>query len=358
MDYLNEENTVGYVIVIVVVIIVVLWLINNNNSEKFSNEQNNSEMVNKSTEQQSMVMHQTQENVSVQNNNLNNLTADDRTIASMNQVNASSCDNNLACSLSNNLSNADKAMIADYKNKYYKMYAHQISCANGSGNLTGCAKKCYKNGMSPKTCTTPECEQSMSELNNMGDFVSLNQLILDKNNTRSCSTCTQGPMMSRAVGVQNILNQVTDLDNVSASFMNSQLLTQPTVNPMREAFNNLSEELKEKDAELKKKKKVTFANVNNFANFNNYISQNGVLETSVDKLAEIRSDNTNSATCGLKQYGQTISQVYDNLMSNPYMEYKKSCDVEKITGISDNVVNDFQGNGNFGGNYSGNYASV
>jgi len=187
--------------------------------------------------------------------------------------------------------------------------------------------------------------------------VSLNQLILEKNNARPCSTCTQGPMLSRAVGVQNILNQVTDFDNVSASFMDSQVLNQQP-SGVQENFDNSEADLKAKDKELAKKKKVSFANVNNFANFNNYVNQNGVLETSVDKLAEIRSDVTNSATCGLQNYGQTISDVYDNLMKNPYMEYKKACDTSKITGILEDRVNDYQGNGNFGGNYSGDYAHV
>ena len=197
----------------------------------------------------------------------------------------------------------------------------------------------------------------MSELNNSADFVSLNQLILEKNNARPCSTCTQGPISSRAIGVQNILDQVTDFDNVSADFMDSQVLSQPQVSGMREAFNNLNKDLQNKDRELTQKKKVSFANVNNFANFNNYVNQNGVLETSVDKLAEIRSDVTNNDTCGLNQYGQTISQVYDNLMKNPYMEYTKSCDISKITGVSNNDISNYDKSGNFGGNYCGDYAS-
>ena len=300
----------------------------------------------------------------VPNNNgdFYNLTADDRTIALMNQVDPSQNNYDVACNLSNTLSDADKAMVSNYKNKYYNMYGHQISCSSGNGigngKLTGCGKKCYANGMSPSKCTTQECRDSMSELNNSADFVSLNQLILEKNNARPCSTCTQGPISSRAIGVQNILDQVTDFDNVSADFMDSQVLSQPQVSGMREAFNNLNKDLQNKDRELTQKKKVSFANVNNFANFNNYVNQNGVLETSVDKLAEIRSDVTNNDTCGLNQYGQTISQVYDNLMKNPYMEYTKSCDISKITGVSNNDISNYDKSGNFGGNYGGDYASV
>jgi hypothetical protein len=267
------------------------------------------------------------------------LTADDRTIALMNQVDPNQDINDVACNLSNSLSDADKEMISSYKNKYYNKYAHQINCSNGMGNLTGCGKRCYANGMSPSNCTTQSCTNSMNDLNNGPDFVSLNQLILEKNNSRSCSTCTQGPILSRSVGVQNILDQVTDMDNVSKSFMDSQVVGQN--NQAQENFGNLSRELMNKDKELARKKKVSFANVNNFANFNNYVNQNGVLETSVDKMAEIRSNVTSDATCELNKYGQNISEVYDNLMKNPYMQYKKSCDTAKITGIMDDSAGDY-----------------
>jgi hypothetical protein len=405
----KESSNVLIYIFIIIVIIGIFWLASMNSSERFSNNENNlvlrseptnqqmtSEDVDEMVRRHAIASHQVQmveqsrsniqeepENSNVpllrqrsvkpfksndlynqdsnyDNGDYYNLTADDRTIALMNQVDRKQGNYDVACNLSNNLTTEDKAMVSDYKNKYYNMYAHQINCASGNGGLSGCGKKCYANGMSPSRCTTQECKKSMNELNNNADFVSLNQLILEKNNAKPCSTCTQGPIQSRAVGVQNILDQVTNLDNVSASFMDSQVTSQTGkhVKGMRENFEEMSNELKSKDRELSKKKKVSFANVNNFANFNNYVNQNGVLETSVDKLAEIRSDVTNNATCGLNQYGQSISQVYDNLMSNPYMEYKKSCDVSKITGIMEDNVNDFQGNGNFGGNYSGDFAHV
>lgn len=271
------------------------------------------------------------------------LTADDRTLALMNEVDSDRNIDDVACNLSNTLTESDKEMISKYKNKYYNMYGHQISCANGQGNLTGCGKKCYANSMSPSNCSDESCAKSLAELNNGPDFVSLNQLILEKNNARPCSTCTEKPMLSRAVGVQNILDQVTDLDNVSRSFMDSQVLGNP-VSGVRdqENFSDLEDaRLKAKDKEQVMKKKVSFANVNNYANFNNYIAQNGVLETSVDKLAEIRSNTTNSATCELNKFGQSISEVYDGIMKNPYMEYKKSCDVGKITGILEDSAGNY-----------------
>ena len=271
-------------VVIFVIVIGVLWFLNRKTPEKFTSE-----------------------------DNLNYLTGDDKTLTAMNQISINQGNYDVACNLSKNMTDTDKQMISDYKNKYYKMYAHQIECNNNS--KVGCKK---------------QCDETDLDSNN-ADFVSLNQLILEKNNNRSCSTCTQQPILSRAVGVQNILDQVSNFDNVSASFMNSQVKNQ-------EGFNNISDELKEKDIELSKKKKVSFANVNNFANFNNYVNQNGVLETSVDKLAEIRTGTTGSATCGLKQFGQTIADVYDNLMSSPYTEYKKACNISKITGINEDMA--------------------
>lgn len=270
--------------------------------------------------------------------NQNNLTADDRTLYEMNKIDSNKNINDVACNLQNSLTDEDKEMIKNYKKQYYNMYSHQIECKNTKGNLSGCAKQ----------CSNPKIDD-----NNMADYVSLNKLILDKNNKKSCSTCTQKPILSRAVGVQSILDQVTNMDNVSKSFMDSQ-----DIGYSKQTFNNLSRELLEKDKELLEKKKITFDNVNNFANFNNYVAQNGVLETSVDKMAEIRSDVTSSATCQLNKYGQTISEIYDNMMANPYMDYKKSCNNSKINGISENKINDFPGNGNFGGNYGGYYANV
>jgi hypothetical protein len=93
----------------------------------------------------------------------------------------------------------------------------------------------------------------------------------------------------------------------------------------------ISSEISKKDQELAKKKRVSFDNCNKFANFADYIDQNGVMGTSVDKLAEVRTQD--SATCGLKSYGKNISDVYDKLVSTPYMDFKKSCNLPNIGGL-------------------------
>jgi len=284
------------------------------------------------------------------NDGISGMTADDRSIALMNTVDSNKNINDVACNLSNTLSKQDNMTVKNYKNKYYNMYAHQIECNNNgtNGKTTGCGKKCYGNGMGLKKCnpTDMECMKSQRQLNNGPDFITLNQLALDNNNSRPCVTCLGDKIVSRADGVQTILDQVSKMDNVSRSFMKADVLdlekftTNEYENEYKnETSNELNQELKEKDKELVKKKKVTFNNVNNYANFNNYIDQNGVLETSVDKLAEIRTRPNGSATCGLQSYGKNISEVYDKLVNTPYMEYKKSCNMDKITGMLDDNAN-------------------
>jgi hypothetical protein len=56
-------------------------------------------------------------------------------------------------------------------------------------------------------------------------------------------------------------------------------------------------------------------NRNNYATFKDKVYRNGVAYTSVDKLAEIRSDPYNN---NIGQIGNAISNVYDNLLSTTY----------------------------------------
>lgn len=56
-------------------------------------------------------------------------------------------------------------------------------------------------------------------------------------------------------------------------------------------------------------------NRNNYANFKDKVNRNGVAYTSVDKLAEIRSDPYNNS---IGKIGDAISNVYDNLLSTTY----------------------------------------
>ena len=62
------------------------------------------------------------------------------------------------------------------------------------------------------------------------------------------------------------------------------------------------------------------------------------METSVDKIAELRTSNT--GTCGLNSYGKKVSDVYDNLLSTTYSEEKNQCFNGTVEGINDSNYND------------------
>jgi hypothetical protein len=184
-------------------------------------------------------------------------------------------------------------------------------------------------------------------LNNGADTTSLNFLALKNNNKKDCVTCTFDKLKyTRAEGVESILNQLyggnnvfehdyllndaergSVFDNRARNSMNRSLNNGDSSAPVfdsdsfMEHFENtnaeqkhtqtklqeseqISAELKKKDEMLAQKKKVSFDNCNKFANFADYIEQNGVMGTSVDKLAEVRTQD--SATCGLKSYGKNI----------------------------------------------------
>jgi hypothetical protein len=285
----------------------------------------------------------------------------------------------VGCNLSQNLSTGDRDELKDFKNKFYSTYAHQVECANKNQNiLTGCGKKCYPGSRQMKKCADSDeaCLKEYEMLNNGADTTSLNFLALKNNNKKDCVTCTFDKLKyTRAEGVESILNQLYGGNNVfehdyllndaergsvfdnrarnstnrslnngdssapafdSDSFMehfeNTNTNTNQTQTQTKlQESEQISAELKKKDEMLAQKKKVSFDNCNKFANFADYIEQNGVMGTSVDKLAEVRTQD--SATCGLKSYGKNISDVYDKLVSTPYMDYKKSCNLDNVGGV-------------------------
>lgn len=264
----------------------------------------------------------------------------------------------VGCNLSQNLSEQDNNELKDFKNKFYSTYAHQVECANKNQNiLTGCGKKCYPGSRQMKHCddNDEKCLKEYEMLNNGADITSLNFLAIKNNNKKDCVTCTYDKLKyNRADGVESILNQLYGGNNVfehdyllkdaeRGSVFDNRANTSMNraVNNYQETFEDveselkkseqISSELQKKDQELTKKKQVSFDNCNKFANFADYIEQNGVMGTSVDKLAEVRTQD--SATCGLKSYGKNISDVYDKLVSTPYMDYKKSCNLDNVGGV-------------------------
>jgi hypothetical protein len=102
-------------------------------------------------------------------------------------------------------------------------------------------------------------------------------------------------------------------------------------------YNELPESTKNEDKERKFHKKVTDANISNFVDFENNVYQNSIGETPVDKMAAVRTCET--GTCGLRDYGVSIANVYDNLLSTPFSTDPKSCDPSLISGILDDASN-------------------
>ena len=141
-----------------------------------------------------------------------------------------------------------------------------------------------------------ECNKT-KDCNQSTDANSMNFYTLTMNQNKSCATCTK----------------------------DQPILDRPT-------YNKLSKEVQDMDNDIIKQKKIRDGNVSNFVNFENNVYQNSVGETSVDKMAEIR---TNIGTCGLNNYGTTIAQVYDNLLSTVAGEtlYNGNQDPSTITGV-------------------------
>jgi hypothetical protein len=137
--------------------------------------------------------------------------------------------------------------------------------------------------------------------NQSTDANSMNFYTLEMNKNKSCSTCV----------------------------MNQPILDRPS-------YNKLSKDIQAMDNDVHNQQQITQANISNFVNFENNVYQNSIGETQVDKMAEIR---TNVGTCGLSEYGTTIAQVYDNLLSTVSGETLNNSnpDPSTITGILDDL---------------------
>jgi hypothetical protein len=195
--------------------------------------------------------------------------------------------------ISCNMDKQQKELVDDYKNKYFRMYRHQIECP----------KECQLHRLNLKKCNLSEnndCQDIFTNDYNNPDVFTLSNLALDKNNRRECVTCTA-----------NDNRQTRD---------------------MMVPDSNVNEEDEVKINERR------LNNRNKFADFNDYIDRNGVMETSVDKIAELRTSNT--GTCGLNSYGKKVSDVYDNLLSTTYSEEKNQCVYGPVEGINDSNSND------------------
>lgn len=295
-------------------------------------------------------------NTTVENNNLNSINTNkpqynfnDRVI------------DDVSCNLSQNLPEDDNQLVNDFKNKYYSKYSHQIECGNrNQTKTTGCGKINYYGNNIMKKCNSENNEACLNEyeiLNNNSDVMVNNFLAITNNNKKDCVQCNYSKLkFSKAEGVQSILDQLYGNDNVfkqkNENNVNNNNLNEHfeldnsnKLDNNNKLNNKLSPELEKQDNELAQVKKVRFSNCNKYANFSDYIEQNGVMETGVDRMAQIRTQE--SETCGLKSYGNSIANVYDKLVANPYMEHKKSNNVERIDGLIESVFKKSSGFADF-----------
>ena len=229
------------------------------------------------------------------------LTADDRTVRLMNKIGKDNYEEqkNISC----NMLGLNNEQIDNYRNDYLSLYAHQIDCP----------KKCNMNELGMKKCNlepNSNCNGVFTSDYNNPDTNALNYNKLLKVNSKDCSTCTKAP-------IPTPLNR------------------QFTLNSTKEMYNELPESTKTEDKERRFNKKVTDANISNYVDFENNVYQNSIGETPVDKMAAIRTCET--GTCGLRDYGVSIANVYDNLISTPFSTAPKSCDPSSITGILDDA---------------------
>ena len=177
--------------------------------------------------------------------------------------------------------NMDPKLLSPTQKKFYDLYKHQVQC--------------------PKNCN----------LNH-------NYKGLLKDN----STCNKQLQNYRTLELlENNLEGTIPVDTDN----NLQKL-----NELNE-LNELNKLKKLNEVETENQVKVNnnrFENRNKFADFKDKIEQNSIVFTQVDKLAEIRTSQDPS----LGKYGQSIKEIYNNLLESPYTNNKNSCNNKNITG--------------------------
>lgn len=359
MTYLDstteESDSTLSNIIIILVVIGALWLVFGNTKEKFSDNQNGMKMPlmpesNNVLSPDGMMGSNANRNLMaeitdaspqytrnpsvltpaqqrVESETPADMTPDERSLVAMNAISQADS-KGMSC----NMLGINPKKLSKYKKKFYSMYKHQIECPKNCGLGPVGTRDCYFDRLGMKKCGIDEDDQACggiftSKYNNP-DVFALGYLALDNNNSRPCATCTFKPSdnnLNRA----DIAEDVTVFDNT----------------PLKEGFNmiegfnkvesydNLPESTRQEDEKRMFQKKYTNANVSNFVDFENNVYQNSIGETSVDKLAEIRSGSCASGTCGLQSYGKSIANVFDKLLDTPAYTNRASCDPNAITGI-------------------------
>ncbi len=388
LDSTTEENdsTLSNIIIILVVI-GALWLVFGNSKERFSDNQNGMKMplmpesnnvvspdgmmgsnanknlmaeITDATPQYTRnpsVLTSTQQRV--ESKTPTDMTPDERSLVAMNEISQADS-KGMSC----NMLGINPQKLSKYKKKFYSMYKHQVECPKNCGLGPVGTRDCYFDRLGMKKCGMEGDDQACggiftSKYNNP-DVFALGYLALDNNNSRPCATCTfksSGNNLNRS----DIAEDVSVFDNTPLKegfdmiegFRSDKGKGKDKdkgkdngkdkgkkekfemVEGFRqvESYDNLPESTRAADEQRMFQKEYTNANVSNFVDFENNVYQNSIGETSVDKLAEIRSGACASGTCGLQSYGKSIANVFDKLLDTPAYTNRASCNPNAITGI-------------------------
>jgi hypothetical protein len=349
----EQEDSTFSNIIIILVVIAALWFVFGPSREKFSDNTSGMEMPlsndfksvtspdgmmagSKSNSMAEITNSPSQydRNQDLASNDTTttaDMTPDVRSLTAMNEISKAD-----AKGMSCNMLGINPNKLSNYKKKFYSMYKHQIECPKNCGLGPVGTRDCYFDRLGMKKCgldgDDAECGGVFTSKYNNPDVFALGYLALDKNNERPCVTCT-------SKSSYNNLNRADIAENVTV-FDNT---------PLKEGFNmvegfgpskseidmydNLPEETKAADAQRMDKKNISDANVSNFVDFENNVYLNSIGETPVDKMAEIRTSECKSGTCGLQSYGKSIANVYDKLLDTPAYTNRASCDPNAITGV-------------------------
>jgi hypothetical protein len=133
---------------------------------------------------------------------------------------------------------------------------------------------------------------------------------VNRGNYRNCDNGTS----LDDIDENNTLYSLNDVDDIINNYenINNSVYKKYINNGTHKNINRNSNRNDNKEVYINNERKN---NRNNYANFKDKVYRNGVAFTQVDKLAEIRSNPYDN---NIGNIGDTISNVYDNLLSTTY----------------------------------------
>jgi hypothetical protein len=302
----NLYDHIGFIIILILVVIIIVMLLWNN-KDHFSQLNNESNTMNQqlkqSIERNYPLLYDNNINKQYEQQkyaSINNQSGLNNNQIGTNLINNNQIEPNLLTQpeniTTNNVINTpDKSPnfldvkpedLNEFAKNNYSLYAHQITCPN----------KCNLKVSNP-------CNK-----NNYPDITLMNKNVLEDINNKSCVTCTKNPILDR-------INRNYNIDSE----------------------NELSNAVINEDIQRVEQKKVSFNNLDKFTNFQNEVYQNSIGETPVDKMAAVRTSQ--SETCGLKAYGRKIQDVYNNLMGSISYDNRYDLETSKPVGILEDQSN-------------------